>query len=138
MEHHQEIFNSLKGTRSDNSYALETLPQNDYLIKGYLGESQFTFQPSNVFRLSLGYSYGNGKNETGEVGEKAINNKVTLDLKYNVISKSVLTMTATFADVNFTGASTHLLNTRCCKACRRGRIIYSIFLSSVNFPMCLR
>ncbi|HYV95125.1 MAG TPA: hypothetical protein VE978_25340 [Chitinophagales bacterium] len=95
----------LKGTQGDNGYALESLPQNDYFIKGYLGESQIIFQPSNVFRLSIGYSYGNSKNTIGEVGEKAINNKFTLDMKYNVISKSVLTMIATFANITYNGVA---------------------------------
>ena len=45
------------------------------------------------------------KNLVGEVKEKAIDNKITLDIKYNVISKSVLSVTATFADVTFTGSS---------------------------------
>ncbi len=95
----------LNGTQTNNGYALETLPESNYLIKGYLAESQFILQPSNVFRVSLGYSYGNSKNSIGEVGEKAVNNKVTFDLKYNVISKSVLNVTATFADVSYNGVS---------------------------------
>jgi hypothetical protein len=94
----------LNGTKTKNGYALESVPQNDYLIDGYLAESQIIFQPSNSFRLSLGYSYGNSKNIVGEVGEKAINNKFKLDVKYNVISKSELNMTATFANVSYTGA----------------------------------
>lgn len=95
----------LKGTQTDNAYALVSLPQNNYFIKGYVAESQFIFQPTNVFRVSLGYSYGNSKNETGEVGEKAVNNKITFDMKYNVISKSVLNVTMTFADVSYNGSS---------------------------------
>jgi hypothetical protein len=39
------------------------------------------------------------------VGEKAINNKFTLDMKYNVISKSVLTMTATYANISYNGVA---------------------------------
>ena len=106
LEHVEKIFCYSQGTQTDNAYALESVPQNDYFIKGYVAESQFIFQPSNVFRVSLGYSYGNSKNEAGEVGEKAVNNKITFDLKYNVISKSVLNATATFADVSYNGVCT--------------------------------
>ena len=95
----------LKGTHSETGYALESVPQNDYLINGNLGETQIIFQPTNVFRLSVGYSYGNSKNTLGEVGEKAINNKFTLDMKYNVISKSVLNMTATYANISYNGVA---------------------------------
>lgn len=95
----------IKGTRTESGYALQSLPQNDYLIKGYVGEAQLTLQPSNVFRTSLLYSYGNSRNAIGEVNEKAINNKFTLDIKYNVISKSVLNLSATFANVSFTGTT---------------------------------
>ncbi|MCY7409309.1 MAG: hypothetical protein LH473_03480 [Chitinophagales bacterium] len=95
----------LKFTNNQNGYASEFASQNDYLIKGFLGESQFSFQPSNVFRVSFNYNYGNSNNDFGENGETAVTNKFILDLKYNVLSKGVLNVTATFANVNFTGAT---------------------------------
>jgi hypothetical protein len=57
-----------------------------------------------MFRLSLAYGYGNSKNTLGEAGEKAVSNKVTTELKYNVITKSELVLTGSFIRVEYDGA----------------------------------
>ncbi len=57
-----------------------------------------------MLRITLGYEYSNSENLLGEVGERALNNKVTLDLKYNVIAKSVININTMFANVDYIGA----------------------------------
>lgn len=94
----------VKVDQNEKGYAAQFFPENNYLIKTYFTEPQFIYQPSSVFRITLGYQYGNSKNTIGEVGEKATNNKVTLDVKYNVIAKSVINVTTVYANVNYTGA----------------------------------
>jgi hypothetical protein len=93
-----------KGTAGVTGYAAEYYPQNDYSIDAYSAESQLIFQPSNMLRLSLAYGYGNSKNTLGETGEKAVSNKVTTELKYNVITKSELVLTGSFIRVEYDGA----------------------------------
>ncbi len=94
----------IKAEKNEKVYAAEFYPGNNYFIKGYLGEPQFVYQPSSVLRITLGYEYSNSENLLGEVGERALNNKVTLDLKYNVIAKSVININTMFANVDYIGA----------------------------------
>jgi hypothetical protein len=95
----------IRANQNEKGYVAEFFPQNNYLISGYSGEPQLTYQPSNIFRIGLSYRYGNSKNESGETGEKALTNKVTLDVKYNVIAKSVLELNAVYAAVDYEGPS---------------------------------
>jgi len=94
----------VKVDKTDKGYSAELVSQNNYLIMGYATEPQFTYQPSSIFRISLGYKYADNKNETGEVGERGINNNIVVNLRYNVIAKSVVNVDATYANVNYTGA----------------------------------
>jgi hypothetical protein len=94
----------IKVEKNEKVYAAQFYPGNNYLIKGYISEPQFVFQPSSVFRITLGYEYSTSKNFGGEVGETALNNKVMVDLKYNVIAKSVINLNLTFANVDYSGA----------------------------------
>ncbi len=94
----------IKVEKNEKVYAAQFYPGNNYLIKGYISEPQFVFQPSSVFRITLGYEYSTSKNFWGEVGETALNNKVMVDLKYNVIAKSVINLNLTFANVDYSGA----------------------------------
>jgi hypothetical protein len=93
----------VKGGIGTNTYATEYLPQNNYNINSYTGESQLSFQPTNQVRLAANYGYGNSHNTVGENGEKSVSNRFTLDFKYNVVSKSELTLTGSYVRVKYTG-----------------------------------
>jgi len=119
----------IKGSTGTNGYATEYLPQNDYAVKSYITEPQLNFQPSNVFRISLSYGYNDSRNTYGETGENAISHKAALDLKYNVITKSELDVTASFIQVNYHGA----LNTPVAYAILQGLQDGSNYLLDVSF-----
>ena len=96
----------LKINQNQKGYLTAYFPQNNYLLNGLFITPQFSYQPSNVFRLTLSYSYGNSKNTISDgAGETALNNKVTLDVKYNVVAKSVINAGAVFANVKYTGVN---------------------------------
>lgn len=118
-----------KGTMGTSGYAAAYYPQNDYSIDAFGAESQLIFQPSNTFRIAAGYGYGNGENTIGDVGEKSTSNKVTTELKYNVITKSELSVTASYIRVQYNGAA----NTPVAYAMLQGLQKGSNLLMNVSF-----
>ncbi|MEO6167888.1 MAG: hypothetical protein ABIO46_12640 [Chitinophagales bacterium] len=96
----------LKVNQNQKGYSTAYFPQNNYLLNGYFITPQFSYQPSNVFRMTVSYSYSNSKNTISDgAGEKALNNKLTLDVKYNVVAKSVINAGVVYANVNYTGTN---------------------------------
>ncbi|MBK6483205.1 MAG: hypothetical protein IPG01_08735 [Chitinophagaceae bacterium] len=100
-------FSSIvKVNQNQKGYFAEYFPDNNYIIIGYFITPQLTYQPSGVFRATLSYSYGDSRNSISDgAGEEAVNNKVSLDVKYNVVAKSVINVTTTFASVQYTGTN---------------------------------
>lgn len=102
----RKLSSVVKANQILKSYLAEAFPANNYEIEGYLLAPQLIYQPSNVFRLTLSYNYNSNRNiiSDGE-GETSVNNKVTLDVKYNVVAKSVINANAGYANVKYTGTN---------------------------------
>ncbi len=75
----------------------------NYRIRGITWEPQLVLQPNNKLRFALTYGYIQNKNFLGEIKEHSLQNKGTLEAKYNVLSKSTLNMLFTYAEINFSG-----------------------------------
>ncbi len=96
----------MKLNQHQKGYTAEYFPQSNYLILGYFITPQISYQPSNVFRLTMSYDYSNSKNTISDgEGEEAVSNKLSLEVKYNVVAKSVLNARFSFANVDYTGVN---------------------------------
>ncbi len=78
---------AIQGVKINSSQFFST---RDYNILYYSVEPKLTFQPNTVFRVSLAYTQNTKENFTGEVGAKAILQKISSEVKYNVVSKGSL------------------------------------------------
>lgn len=102
----RQFSSIVKVNQNQKGYTNAYLASSDYLLTGYFITPQLSYQPTNVFRMTLSYSYGNSKNKISDgQGEKAINNKVTMDLKYNVVARSVINLGFVYANVDYTGVN---------------------------------
>lgn len=96
----------VKLNQRQKGYAAGYYPESNYLLLGYFITPQFSYQPSNICRITIGYDYGSNRNTISDgEGEQAISNKISLELKYNVVAKSVLNAGFVYANVDYTGVS---------------------------------
>lgn len=96
----------LKVNQNQKGYFAEYFPDNNYIINGYFIVPQLAFQPSGIFRATLSYSYSDSRNSISDgAGEEAVNHKVSLDVKYNVVAKSVINVATSFATIQYTGTN---------------------------------
>jgi hypothetical protein len=96
------LLEDLKDIRNYSSS--ELLSSDDYNVYSTGTETQIVFQPSVSFRTSLDYLYIQGKNY-GDSSEYYNNNKISLDGKYTILSKSSVEVTLAYALVNYTGSA---------------------------------
>lgn len=75
----------------------------NYRIGEITWEPQLVLQPNNKLRFALTYDFIQSKNYLGDIEERSLQNKGTLEAKYNVLSKSTLNTRFTYADIHFTG-----------------------------------
>jgi len=94
------LLEDLKDIRNYSSS--ELLSSDDYNIYSTGTESQVVYQPNVSIRTSLDYLYIQGKND-GETGETYNNNKLSLDGKYSILSKSSVEVTLAYALVGYNG-----------------------------------
>ena len=91
---------AIQGEKINSSQFFST---RDYNIIYYTIEPKLTFQPNTVFRVSLAYSQNTKENFTGEIGAKAILQKVSSEVKYNVVSKGSLLGKVSYILIEYNG-----------------------------------
>ena len=77
----------------------------DYHILSDETEPRLSFQPNVSFRTILSYKYSFKKNTRGDLGEKALSNKIGLEIKYNTIGSGSLTAKFNLFDISYHGDS---------------------------------
>ena len=91
----QKFSQSVKTNRS------EFFSEQNYSIPSVSYEPQLIFQPGKKFRCTSTYFFAKSENTFGEGGEKSIQNKGTIELKYNIVTKSNLTLKVSYANIQF-------------------------------------
>jgi len=77
------------------------MTSREYTIMYYEAEPKISFQPNNVFRISISYKYADKENTQGTVGEKTINNNIGTDIKYSQLSKASLLFKINYIDISY-------------------------------------
>ena len=85
-----------------NQLITPSFTNRNYLIDEVSTEPSVSYIYKSDFRVSLIYTYDTKKNKTGEF-EKAINNQMTAEVKYNVLSNGTINGRFSFNNISFTG-----------------------------------
>lgn len=97
-------FSTIQKVNQRQKENLSQFFQNqNYRISGVSWEPQLVLQPNNKLRFVTAYGYIQSKNTIGENKEHALQNKVSFEMKYNVLSKSTLNMKFTYAGISYSG-----------------------------------
>ncbi len=88
------------GSKGNSS---ELFTERNYEIIYYTIEPEVTYLLNNKFRASLTYKYSNSKNIIGETKERAFTHDISTEMRYNVLSKSSINASMTFAMVDYVG-----------------------------------
>jgi len=89
------------GSRTNDS---ENFDNKDYSIANYEASPSFTLLFKTTLRLLINYEFSNKINDDS-LHTSALRHKVEVELKYNVVNKSTLLFSMTYASVNYAGAS---------------------------------
>lgn len=82
--------------KSDKSSFSEYFSSRDFDILNLTSEPSLSWQPSNIFRLSIKWMYSHKENIIGELNEKSFRNRLGSEARYNIASKGSL-----FAKIHF-------------------------------------
>ena len=77
---------SLSLEKSDKKSNSEFLSSRDYRILSESIEPKLSYQPGNIFRAIATYKYVSKRNILGSIGEKALSDKFSLELKYTTVN----------------------------------------------------
>ena len=87
---------------SRNQLSTPSFANRNYLVNEVLSEPSVSYIYKTDFRISLIYTYDVRKNQIGLM-EKAINNQLAAELKYNVLSNGTINGRFSFNNIDFTG-----------------------------------
>ncbi|MEO6681504.1 MAG: hypothetical protein ABIN48_01645, partial [Ginsengibacter sp.] len=87
-----------------NELSTPSFENRNYSINEFAAEPMVSYIYKSDFRASLTYSYDIRKNEVGLL-EKAVNNSVTAEMKYNVLSSGALNGRFSYNYIDYTGNS---------------------------------
>ncbi|MEI7801238.1 MAG: hypothetical protein WCI97_01195 [Bacteroidota bacterium] len=90
-----------KISQSEKSNRSEFFDDRNYVIPSLSYEPQLIFQPGKRWRIASTYFYSQSENTYNDANEKAIQHKVSVEGKYNLLSKSNLTAKVTYANISF-------------------------------------
>jgi hypothetical protein len=85
-----------------NQLITPSFTNRNYLVDEVAAEPSVSYIYKSDFRVSLIYTYDTKKNKTGEF-EKAINNQLAAEVKYNVLSNGTINGRFSFNNISFTG-----------------------------------
>lgn len=84
----------------------ELFQERNFNIRFYEVQPDLSYLYGSKLRVSLIYKFSNGKNQIGELREKATTHDISTDMRYNIVTKSTISTKLTFALVEFTGNRT--------------------------------
>jgi hypothetical protein len=90
-----EYNNGIKTSKSDY------FPGRDYRILYYDIQPKISYQPGNLFRLSVTYKYAYKKNKDGDPWEIASQHNAGLEIKYNFPAKGSLSLKGNFINISY-------------------------------------
>jgi hypothetical protein len=85
-----------------NQLITPSFTNRNYLVDEVSAEPSVSYIYKSDFRVSLIYTYDTKKNKTGNF-EKAINNQLAAEVKYNVLSNGTINGRFSFNNISFTG-----------------------------------
>ncbi|MGN6531940.1 MAG: hypothetical protein ACTHK0_09330, partial [Ginsengibacter sp.] len=85
-----------------NQLITPSFTNRNYLVDEVSAEPSVSYIYKSDFRASLIYTYDTKKNKTGDF-EKAINNQLAAEVKYNVLSNGTINGRFSFNNISFTG-----------------------------------
>ncbi|MEO8720290.1 MAG: hypothetical protein ABI297_06170, partial [Ginsengibacter sp.] len=85
-----------------NQLITPSFTNRNYLIEGVSAEPSVSYIHKSDFRLSLIYTYDSKKNKGGGF-EKSINNQLTTEVKYNVLSNGTINGRFSLNNIAFSG-----------------------------------
>ncbi len=100
----RSILTSFTNKYIRNELNTPSFENRNYRINEFTAEPMVSYIYKSDFRASLIYSYDIRKNEIGLL-EKAINNAITVEMKYNVLSSGSLNGKFSFNHIDYTGNS---------------------------------
>jgi hypothetical protein len=92
-----------EGVKTNSSQFFST---RNFSIRYYEVAPQFSVQPGTTFRLSIGYRYAQKQNAPGFGNESLFLNKLSTEVKYNVLSKGSLNAELAWISMNYNGSAT--------------------------------
>jgi hypothetical protein len=95
---------SVTGKLIKNQLTTPKFANRNYLIKQVSLEPQVSYIYKSDIRVSVMYSLDKKQNTIGSK-EKAVNNAVTTEVRYNVLSNSTVNARFTFNNISFNGAT---------------------------------
>jgi hypothetical protein len=85
-----------------NQLITPSFTNRNYLVDEVSAEPSVSYIYKSDFRVSIIYTYDAKKNKTGDF-EKAINNQLAAEVKYNVLSNGTINGRFSFNHISFTG-----------------------------------
>jgi hypothetical protein len=98
---------STKFSSGNKGNTSELFLERNYDIRYYTAEPELTYLFQNKFRASILYKLTNSKNLIGEQKEKSVSHDITNEMRYNIVNKSTINTSFTYALVKYTGGSTN-------------------------------
>ncbi len=86
-----------------NSLTTPSFGNRNYALKMISTEPKLTYTAGTAFRMLVGYQYMRKINDAAYGGEKAVNNSINLEGKYNAFSSTSITTKFTFSNISYTG-----------------------------------
>ncbi len=86
------------GLKTNTSQYFKT---RDYFISYYEIEPKFNYQPNTAFRLTLSFKHTEKKNKNELGGQYALLQNYGAEVKYNVLQKGSLNMSANFIEIKY-------------------------------------
>lgn len=96
------INTSLRTNFRKRILSVPSFEDRNYNIREFDAEPSLSYVYKTEFRASVLYGYDHKKN-TGGVGESAINNSFTAEVRYNVFASGVINARLTFNSIQFEG-----------------------------------
>ncbi len=81
----------------------------NYSINSNNTEPKLSFQPGNNFRIIASYKYGDKKNTTGDLKERAISNRFLIEMKYTAVNAGNISAKASIVNINYNAADDSFL-----------------------------
>ncbi len=81
----------------------ELFESKRYKIRFFESKPQFTFQPSNNFRVSMSWRYKNAENQLGTTGENAKTHDLKMETVYNQSATTSIRSEMSFVKIKFEG-----------------------------------